>query len=193
MSVNLDFINVMTYDLHGPSWEPTLADHHSPLRNRSGETTNANSDYVVNYWIRKGMPAARINMGIPLYGKSWILSSKTITLPAAASGSAPAGPFSEEAGSLGYNEICNFVRTAGWQVVQDPTKAIGPYAVSPNSPKYWVGYDDPAMATVKSNYALSKGLGGIMVWDISMDDFRNTCAAGTNPVSTAIFNTLRGT
>ena len=193
MSANLDFINLMTYDFHGSSWEPTLADHHSPLRKRPGETTNLNSDYSVNYWISKGLPASKINMGVPLYGQSWTLTSNTIVPPAHASGGAPAGPFTGEAGTLAYYEICNSVHTAGWQVVQDPTQAIGPYAVSPTSPKYWVGYDDPAMATTKSNYALSKGLGGIMVWDISMDDFHNSCAAGTNPVSTAIYNALKGT
>lgn len=192
MNLNLDFINLMTYDFHGSSWEPTKADHHSPLRKRSGETTNLNSDFAVNYWIGKGMPAAKINMGIPLYGQSWKLSSNVITPPASASGSAPAGPFTGQVGFLAYYEICNFVRTAGWQVVQDPSQAIGPYAVSQTSPKTWVGYDDPAMATLKTNYIKSKGLGGAMVWDISMDDFRNTCAAGANPVTTAIYKTLTG-
>ena len=183
----------MTYDFHGSSWEPTLADHHSPLRKRPGETTNLNSDYAVNYWISKGIPASKINLGVPLYGQSWTLTSNAIVPPASAAGGALVGPFTWQTGFLAYYEICKFVRTAGWQVVQDPTKAIGPYAVSPTSPKYWVGYDDTAMAAVKSKYALSKGLGGVMLWDISMDDFRNTCATGVNPVSTAIFNTLKGT
>ena len=193
MSANLDFINLMSYDFHGSSWEKTLADHHSPLYKRTGETTNLNSDYAVNYWISKGMPASKINMGVPLYGQSWTLTSNAIVPPAPASGGAPAGLFTGTSGILAYYEICNYVRTAGWQVVQDPTHAIGPYAVSPTSPKYWVGYDDPAMATIKSNYALSKGLGGIMLWDISTDDFHNTCGAGVNPVTTAILNTLKGT
>ena len=99
MSANLDFINLMTYDFHGSSWEPTLADHHSPLRKRPGETTNLNSDYSVNYWISKGMPASKINMGVPLYGQSWALTSNTIVPPAHTSGDAPAGPFTGEAGT----------------------------------------------------------------------------------------------
>ena len=180
----------MTYDFHGPSWEPNAADHHSPLHNRSGETTNFNSDFAAMYWINKGMPANKINLGIPLYGVSWKLTSNTIVPPSPAAGAGAAGPITSTPGFLAYYEICNAVRSSGWQVVQDPNKAIGPYAVSPTSPKTWVGYDDPAMAIVKSNYIKSKGLGGGMVWDISLDDFRNTCGAGANPVMTAIYNTL---
>ncbi|XP_046656308.1 probable chitinase 10 [Daphnia pulicaria] len=190
MNQNLDFINLMTYDFHGAGWEPNAADHHSPLLKRSGETTNFNSDFAVTYWIGKGMPASKINMGIPLYGMSWKLTSSTIAPPAPASGVGAAGPFTLTAGFLAYYEICSAVRSSGWQVVQDPTKAIGPYAVSPTSPKTWVGYDDPAMTIVKSKYILSKGLGGGMVWDISLDDFQNTCGAGANPVITAIYSTL---
>jgi hypothetical protein len=190
MNQNLDFINLMTYDFHGPSWEPNAADHHSPLRNRSGETTNFNSEFAATYWINKGMPANKINLGIPLYGVSWKLTSNTIVPPSPAAGAGAAGPITSTPGFLAYYEICNAVRSSGWQVVQDPNKAIGPYAVSPTSPKTWVGYDDPAMAIVKSNYIKSKGLGGGMVWDISLDDFRNTCGAGANPVITAIYNTL---
>uniref|UniRef100_A0A0P5Y1I5 Brain chitinase and chia n=1 Tax=Daphnia magna TaxID=35525 RepID=A0A0P5Y1I5_9CRUS len=191
MSQKLNFINLMTYDFHGASWEPTVADHHSPLRKRPTDPSNFNSDFAVNYWITKGMPASKINMGIPVYGMSWKLSSTTIAPPAPASGAGVAGPYTVTPGFMAYYEICSAdVRSNGWQVVQDPTQAIGPYAVSPTSPKTWVGYDDPAMAIVKSNYILSKGLGGGMVWDISMDDFRNTCVAGANPILTAISNTL---
>ncbi|XP_057381184.1 chitotriosidase-1-like [Daphnia carinata] len=190
MSQNLNFINLMSYDFHGPSWEPTVADHHSPLRKRSTETTNLNTDFGVTNWISNGMPAAKINMGIPLYGMSWKLTSTTITPPAPASGGGVTGPYTGTPGFMAYYEICNAVRSNGWQVVQDPTQAIGPYAVSPTSPKTWVGYDDPAMAIVKSSYILSKGLGGAMVWDISMDDFQNTCVTGVNPIMTAISNTL---
>ncbi|KAI9552833.1 hypothetical protein GHT06_020715 [Daphnia sinensis] len=190
MSQNLNFVNLMTYDFHGASWEPTVADHHSPLFKRPTDPSNFNSNFSVNYWIAKGMPASKINMGIPLYGMNWQLTSATTTPPAPASGAGVAGPYTGTPGSMAYYEICSAVRSNGWQVFQDPTQAIGPYAVSPTSPKTWVGYDDPAMAIVKSNYILSKGLGGAMVWDISMDDFKNTCLAGANPILTAISNTL---
>lgn len=188
LSQSTDFLNLMTYDMHG-SWE-TRVDHHAPLYKRSFDTTNNYIDYVVNYYITKGYPASKLNLGIPLYGRSWKLSSSTTTPLAPASGPGAAGPFTAEAGYLGYNEICNSVKTSGWQVFQDSTGASGPYAVSPTAPRTWVGYDDPAMAAKKARYAISKGLGGAMVWDVSTDDFLNVCGAGANPVMSAIKTAL---
>ena len=183
----MDFINLMTYDLHG-SWE-SQADHHAPLYERSWETVNNNIDYSVKYWISKGATPKKMNLGIPLYGRSWVVKSSQVTPPVPASGAGQMGPFTGEAGFLAYYEICNYVKNSGWQVTQDPLHQIGPIAFS-SSNMNWVGYDDAAMAVIKSNYALNNGLGGAMVWDMSMDDFLNTCGAGANPVMTAISKTM---
>ena len=71
MKEKADYINLMAYDMHGP-WEPQT-DHHAPLYKRSWETIDNNIDFIVYHWINKGLPANMINLGIPLYGKSWIL------------------------------------------------------------------------------------------------------------------------
>lgn len=42
------------------------------------------------------------------------------------------------------------------------------------------------MAIVKTNYIISKGLGGAYVFDLTFDDFRNKCGHGFNPMLTAI-------
>ena len=55
--------------MHGAGWEPTFADHHAPLYKRSWDTANLSCNYSVNYWISKGLSAAKINMGIPTYGQ----------------------------------------------------------------------------------------------------------------------------
>ena len=52
----LDFINVMTYDLHG-SWDG-FADHHAPLLKRQHDYYPFNTltvDYAMQYWHQKGM------------------------------------------------------------------------------------------------------------------------------------------
>jgi chitinase len=188
----LDFINVMAYDFHGP-WgsEVIRADHHSPLRQRLRETNSElNVDCAINYWIRQGMSPAKINMGIPLYGRSWILSSNVTTPPAPAHGPLPKGKVAHEDGTMAYYEICDAIHNKGWTVYKT-SQAMGPYAVSPAANgRMWVGYDDPAMAIAKTNYVLSKGLGGVMLWDISMDDFQGISGAGPNPVTNAIVQTI---
>lgn len=191
LNENLDFISLRTFYFHG-DWEPTVADHHSPLRKRPWEINNQNSDFAVTYWIGKGFPADKITLGIPFFGLSWILSSDNSVPPASALKVGPAAGVIDENGKMAYYEICDAVRTERWHAVQHPSQAIGPYAVSPKQPTIWVGYDDPEMAVVKSQYILSKGLGGAFLWDISYDDFRNTCGGGFNPITAAIYNTLNG-
>ena len=65
----LDFINLMTYDMHGAGWEPSTADHHAPLYKRPWEADGNNVNFCVNYWISKGASPSKIVMGIPLYGQ----------------------------------------------------------------------------------------------------------------------------
>ena len=55
ISAALDFINVMTYDLHG-TWD-NYADHHAPLTRRPFDmwaTENLHADGGISYWIQKG-------------------------------------------------------------------------------------------------------------------------------------------
>lgn len=178
---------MMTYDYHG-SWE-TRADNPAPLYKRSWDTTNLWVDFTVSYWISKGATPSKLVLGIPLYGHAWTLSSSATTPPVAGASVGIAGPYTQQAGSLAYYEICTAMKNGGWTVVTDPTLAVGPFTYS-LSLKQWLGYDDANMAAYKTTYALSKGLGGVMVWDVSMDDFRNTCSGGVNPLITAISNTL---
>ncbi|XP_057381047.1 chitotriosidase-1-like [Daphnia carinata] len=191
IETTVDFINLMTYDIHG-SWEPDMADHHAPLRKRSFETTNNNVEDSVDFWLANGLSASKINLGMPLYGRTWKLASAMTTPPAPAVGAGAPGPITNEEGFVGYFEICQAVQNEGWQVVQDPDQYIGPYALSPTDVVNWIGYDDVTMLTTKSNYVLSKGLGGAMAWDISMDDYRGVCGAGMNPLLTAISRIVVG-
>ena len=194
MASTVDFINLMAYDLHG-SWNPSEADHHAPLYRRAWELENNtnNIDYSVNYWLDKGMPAEKINLGVPLYGRSWTLATMVSVdpePPAEAEGPGEIGEFTGQAGFLGYNEICYAVKNEGWEKVSDPDRLNGPYATSPYTPKTWVGFDDPEMAVVKANYAIENRLGGAMVWDMSTDDFTNRCGDGNNPITKSISGTM---
>lgn len=171
LSQHLDFIHLVTYDFHG-SWE-SLADHHSPLYGRgSGDTFN--SDYTVQYWLRGGAPAHKLVLGVPLYGRSWTLSTAQHVPPAPASGGGAPGNFTTTAGYLGYLEVCLLVNQ-GWTVVRDPQGNMGPYAYSGSQ---WVGYDDSSMAAVKADYIKKNGLAGAMVWALDLADSRNLCGEG---------------
>lgn len=177
----------MSYDMHG-SWEPR-ADHHAPLNATPGDN-NVNIKAIVNYLLSQGMTAAKINLGIPMYGRSWSLASTTTVPPCPANGAGNTGDLTGVPGFLAYYEICRGINAGTWTKVVDPADSIGPYAYTSSNPIQWVSYDDVKTVEMKSNYVVDSGLGGVMVWDISTDDFTNACGTGKNPLLTAISKTI---
>lgn len=187
----MDFVNLNAYNMTG-SWE-RLTDHHAPLKGRSWQPENIkNVDSIVSYWLQRGLSASKLNMGIPFFGNSWTLSSSAVRPLSMTSGPGAAGPFTKKPGELAFYEICENVRIfKTFKAVRSTDKLHGPMAVSHKSlGGTWTAYDDAVMVKVKSEYILTRKLGGAVVWDISMDDFRNTCNTGNNPLLETISATL---
>merc|ERR1711976_472295 len=68
----LDFINLMSYDLHG-SWDPQTG-HNAGLYPASpGDTLNVQS--AVEYYLSEGCPSKKLILGIGLYGSGWTLAN----------------------------------------------------------------------------------------------------------------------
>ncbi|ELW65253.1 Acidic mammalian chitinase [Tupaia chinensis] len=106
LSQYLDYIHVMTYDLHG-SWEGYTGEN-SPLYKYPTDTgSNAylNVDYAMNYWKDNGAPAEKLIVGFPAYGHTFILSNPSNTgIGAPTSGAGPAGPYTRQSGFWAYYE-----------------------------------------------------------------------------------------
>jgi chitinase len=172
LAKSLDFINVMTYDLHG-TWD-NYADHHAPLRKRpfdTGATQNLHSDGALSYWISKGAPAAKIIFGIPFYGRNFRLANPNNSKPKAPiAGAGTVGPFTKEAGFVAYFEICRWLQEGGWQELQD--EAGSPYLVKGDQ---WIGYDTVDSVLNKMDYIKRTGLGGAMIWAVGLDDIKGDC------------------
>lgn len=54
-----------------------------------------------------------------------------------------------------------------------------PHKISGNQ---WVGYDDANSLALKTEFAKSKNLGGVMIWSLDTDDFSGICGEGTYPL-----------
>ena len=76
----------------------------------------------------------------------------------------------------------------GWNIIQDPESAIGPYAYNGNN---WVSFDDADMVRRKSEFIRSMNIGGAMIWALDLDDFQNTCGCETYPLLKTINRVLR--
>lgn len=99
----LDHIHIMAYDYHG-SWDK-YASHNAPLFAPPGKLSVASS---VDYFISQGADAHKLVLGLPLYGRTFLLNN--MSEPGSAfekptDGKGFQGPFTREDGILGYNEV----------------------------------------------------------------------------------------
>ena len=163
---HLDFINVMTYDFHG-AWAPRT-NHHSALFNSSadpstGDASLYNSNDAIEAYLRMGVPAAKLNLGVGFYGRGWT------QVPAANNGLyQPGRPASGkfEAGIEDWKVLAKL----GWPVHTDPVaKATWLY----NGTTFW-SVDTPEMLAEKMAYVKAQGLGGSFFWEFSGDDAQGT-------------------
>lgn len=98
----LDYINLMTYDLHG-SWDP-ITGLNSPLYSANPNALSVDS--CVNAWLKAGARPEKLIVGIPLYGRTFTLSNtKKNGIGAAASGAGKQGEYSREPGYLSFLEV----------------------------------------------------------------------------------------
>ncbi|KAG8041477.1 hypothetical protein G9C98_002770, partial [Cotesia typhae] len=127
---------------------------------------------AVKYWLSKGAPKEKLILGVPTYGRAFTLSDPSDNgIGAASSGPGTAGPYTWEAGMLGYNEICKALKEGGWNVYFDRERKA-PWAHKENQ---WVGFDNVESIKAKALFAKKMGLGGAMVWAIDVDDFNGVC------------------
>jgi len=186
----LDYVNVMCYDYHG-KWDKKTG-HNAPLRARPDEVGGnvfLNLDYTINYLIKKGAKPEKTVLGVPLYGRSFLLTSPAMNhMGDPAKSTSFAGPYTREQGFLGYNEICQELSAPGsnWTIVWEKCHQA-PYMFRGDR---WVSYDNERSVRLKANFAFEKKLGGVMVWSIETDDFKGLCSGVKFPLLRTLNNAL---
>ena len=130
MSENLDFINLMAYDMHG-SWEAETGHQQCPLREIVGGSVlnySASVEWAVEDWIAKGAAPQKLVVGTGTFGRSFELASEAETgFRAPAVGGGAAGPFTRAEGFVAYYEILEQIENGGATVVYDEEREV-PYA-----------------------------------------------------------------
>ena len=153
----IDTWYLMAYDYAG-SWDKTSG-HQSALHadKTNPEATKFNTEDAVKAYLQKGVPADKISLGMPLYGRSF-MGTKGIGMPYSAAGDGSNGE-----GTWLYKDLPRPGATEFW----DPV-VVAAYSLD-NSTGELVTYDTVKSTEVKMEWVKDNGLAGAMFWEASGD------------------------
>ena len=154
----LDQLNIMTYDFYGP-WSP-LSNHNSPLYPAPGADTTRCVDAAFRLLHETlGVPASKINLGVPFYGHTYTACS-TLNAPHHGADTVHFSKF----GAFYYDIIRVLDKCARhWD-----DRAKVPYLVN-TSWNLLISYDDEQSIRAKAQYVLDNKVHGLIIWEITGD------------------------
>lgn len=171
----LDYVNIMTYDYHG-GWSP-LTGHHANLHLSSynQSTVQRSSSQAVEEHLKAGVPAEKLVLGVPFYGRWWSGVEKTNQ-----------GLYQDskgERGSKGFKDLeKDYINKNGFVRYWDES-AKAPYLWQESTATF-VTYEDEASLKIKMEYIEEKKLGGAMFWQFNGDNEQHS-------LLNTIFNELK--
>ncbi|HEA31341.1 MAG TPA: hypothetical protein ENH91_15335, partial [Leeuwenhoekiella sp.] len=156
----LDFLNIMTYDFY--TGGSTQTGHHANLFKSDQDTASnhRSANIAVQQHLKAGVPAKKIVMGVPFYGRWWKgANPKTKGLYQRASG---------KTGGYDYKIIADSLKTGQWASRWDTT-AQAPY-IWREQDSLFMTYENPKSLQLKVDYVNKKDLGGVMFWEFNGDN-----------------------
>lgn len=161
----VDFFNLMAYDFHG-GWE-NITGHQAPMF----DTIGGDYDIVtaVNLYKQAGVPADKIALGVPAYTRAWAGVTDSEGNGGWQQVTNQLAPGSFERGVYDYKDMVNKVLDpySDWTLYWDD-EAQAAYVFSESEGIYST-FETPTTVALKSQWAQSLGLGGMMFWDLSGD------------------------
>ena len=152
----VDRVNVMSYDLVGGY--ATVTGHHTPLY--SSKQQKESTDNAVRYLLGIGVPRAKIVIGAAFYARVWEnVSSQN-------NGLHQSGKFKR---GVNYRNFASDL--SGFDLYWD-NEANARYGYNPQA-KQFATFDDKRSIMLKTEYAIGNGLGGIMFWELSLDQLKD--------------------
>jgi chitinase len=113
----------------------------------------------MKYLLERGLPAKRLAVGIPLYGKGFPVSEPY----------APTADLRERRPIRGgnYTNLLQLQKEKGWtRHWDDETK--NPWLIAPDKSAV-IGYDDEKSVALKTEWAMKRGFRGVFFWQIGSD------------------------
>ncbi|HEY0810491.1 MAG TPA: glycoside hydrolase family 18 protein, partial [Longimicrobiales bacterium] len=164
----LDFINVIAYDYHS---DGKLAHFNAPLDAAERDPTPSSTvRATIDAYLAAGAPANKLVLGVPFYGHGYAAVDSVrnglfqLVNASASSGGASPNPW---VGAIRYYRIPQAMRS-GFVRYWEPRAGV-PWLYNART-RTWITYDDVQSIGLKSDFARARGLGGIMIWELSGDD-----------------------
>jgi len=173
----LDWINVMSYDFHGP-WGGDgnpVTNFNSPLFSTGNDpspepfNTNFNLDASIQNYIVRGVPSEKLNAGLAFYGRAFgNVENMNNGLYAPYDGATQDGTW--ENGFYDYWDLEQSYINIGDYSRYWHNEARVPWLYNPET-QIMISYDDEESIREKAEYIISENLAGGMFWEFSGDKY----------------------
>ena len=171
-----DWINLMAYDYNGPWPGCEKSNFNAALFRAHNDPSDPefNIHSSIETLLEGGLPRHKLVMGLSFYGRGFANvepgpNGDGLYQPYSGRpfGTWP-DEFNQASGVFDYYDLRdNYIGKSDWQDhYSDEAEAAWLYSPSR---KEMIGYDNPTTIWAKCSYILSRGLGGAMIWDHSMD------------------------
>ncbi|CAH2056353.1 unnamed protein product, partial [Iphiclides podalirius] len=170
----VDFVHILGYDYHG-TWDKVVGVN-APLAGLNKDDVFS-VEYTIKYLLSRGISANKLVLGLPFYGRTYILENPDVEDiefgRTSTKSEGFSGPYTNENGFMAYNEIC-------MELTQNDDKWTRYWHEQSSTPYLRNGdrvitYDNPRSLAVKVKKAMEYNLAGVMVWSTDSDDFGGLC------------------
>jgi chitodextrinase len=172
---NLDQINAMCYDM---DWGSSFTWHNDALL-QNGDTSKMTCDWRTRAFTNAGVPAAKIGVGTPFYGRHWTGTSSPLQ-----TGGTQANPRPD------YRDLVSGGLINSTNLRWDSTYSAD-YLSLPGTNEFY-SFNGTRFIDTMVPWAKSKGYGGYMIFTLEYEYISSASGSAHYPLSTELHNQVFG-